>query len=105
MPTATWPTLHILASVAEHELISKRTKAALIEAKRSGTKLGNPRIKQARVLAQAAFQIKRPAPEVMALMRGWPQQQWILRHIADELDRLQHLPRARAAMVQSQLCR
>ena len=73
MPTATRLTIHILAAVAEHEreMISKRTKAALVEAKRRGTKLGNPRIKQARVLAQAAFRIKRPAPEVAALMQGW----------------------------------
>jgi len=90
MPTANRLTIHILAAVAEHEreMISKRTKAALAEAKRRGTKLGNPRLAQARILAQAAFRLKRPAPEVMALMRGWHGQQWALRRIADELNRL-----------------
>jgi DNA invertase Pin-like site-specific DNA recombinase len=49
MPTANRLTIHILAAVAEHEreMISRRTKAALAEAKRGGTKLGNPRIEEA----------------------------------------------------------
>jgi DNA invertase Pin-like site-specific DNA recombinase len=53
MPQANRLTIHILAAVAEHEreLISQRTKAALAEAKRRGTKLGNPRI--ARIGRQA----------------------------------------------------
>src|ERR671914_262643 len=56
MPTANRLTIHILAAVAEHEreMISKRTKAALAEARRRGTKLGNPRIEDARALAIAA---------------------------------------------------
>ena len=58
---------------------SKRTEAAPAEAKHRGTTLGNPRIEQARVVAQAAFRVKRPAPEVAALMNGWRQQQWTLR--------------------------
>ena len=90
MPTANRFTIYILAAVAEHEreMISKRTKAALAEAKRRGTQLGNPRIEQAQTLAQAAFRIKRPAIEVLALMRGWHGQRWTLRRIADELNRL-----------------
>ncbi len=90
MPTANRLTIHILAAVAEHEreMISKRTKAALAEAKRRGTRLGNPRIEQARVFAEAAFRGKRPAAEVMTLMRGWRAQQWTLRRIAEELNRL-----------------
>lgn len=49
MPQASRLTIHILAAVAEHEreMISKRTKAAPAEAKRRGTKLGNPRIEEA----------------------------------------------------------
>jgi hypothetical protein len=65
MPQATRLTIHILAAVAEHEreMISKRTKVALAEAKRSGTKLGNPRIEDARPLAVAAHHAHRPTPE------------------------------------------
>ena len=66
-----------LAAVAEHEreMISKRTKAALVEAKRRGTKLGNPGIEQAQALARTAAHATRPAPEVAALMQGWRRQQ------------------------------
>ncbi|WP_152047607.1 recombinase family protein [Aureimonas psammosilenae] len=44
MPDANALTVHILAAVAQHEreMISARTKAALVEAKRRGVKLGNP---------------------------------------------------------------
>jgi DNA invertase Pin-like site-specific DNA recombinase len=52
-PHANKLTLHILAAVAQHEreMISERTRAALRAAKARGTKLGNPRIKQAAKLA------------------------------------------------------
>lgn len=94
MPQATRLTIHILAAVAEHEgeMISKRTKAALAEAKRRGTKLGNPRIEEARAAALRSFAANRPAPEVAALMRGWREQAWSLRRIADELNRLSIRP-------------
>jgi DNA invertase Pin-like site-specific DNA recombinase len=94
MPTATKLTIHILAAVAEHEreMISKRTKAALAEAKRRGTILGNPRIEQARARAVAAHAATKPAPEVAALMQGWREQQWTLRRIAQELNRLNIRP-------------
>lgn len=44
MPDATPLTIHIFASIAmqEREMISARTKSALAEAKKRGTKLGNP---------------------------------------------------------------
>lgn len=47
MPHANKFTIHVMAALAEQEaeLISKRTKAALAEAKARGVKLGNPNIK------------------------------------------------------------
>jgi DNA invertase Pin-like site-specific DNA recombinase len=94
MPQATRLTIHILAAVAEHEreMISKRTKAALAEVKRRGIILGNPRIDEARARATATHHSHKPAPEVLALMQGWRQQQWTLRRIADELNRLNIRP-------------
>ena len=111
MPTASRLTIHILAAVAEHEreMISKRTKAALAEAKRRGTKLGNPLIEQARQSALATHHAHRPAPEVSNLITAWRQQEWTLRRIADELNRLSIRPsRGRqwyASSVRNQLAR
>jgi DNA invertase Pin-like site-specific DNA recombinase len=86
MPQANRLTIHILAAVAEHEreMISQRTKAALAEAKRRGTRLGNPRIEAARTLALAAHHAHRPEPEVLTLMT--------LRAIARDLNRLNIRP-------------
>lgn len=94
MPTATRLTIHILAAVAKHEreMISKRTKAALAEAKRRGKTLGNPRIEEARRGALRAHHALRPAPEVFSLMNGWRKQASTLRRIADELNRLSIRP-------------
>jgi len=94
MPQATRLTIHILAAVAEHEreMISKRTKAALAEAKRRGTKLGNPRIENARPLAAAAHHASRPAPEVKKLMNEWREQGKTLRAIATDLNLLNIRP-------------
>ena len=94
MPQANRLTIHVLAAVAEHEreLISKRTKVALAEAKRRGTRLGNPRIHEARPLALAAIRAKQPAQEIMDLMRGWRGQGKTLRTIADGLNRLNVTP-------------
>ena len=99
MPQATRLTIHILAAVAEHEreMISKRTKAALAEAKRRGTTLGNPRLADARAKALAAHHAHRPAPEVAQLMLDWQQQGKSLREIASGLNRLNiRPPRGRA---------
>src|SRR5262249_49233356 len=48
-PHANKLTVHILAAVAQHEreMISERTRAALQAAKLRGTKLGNPKIREA----------------------------------------------------------
>ena len=57
-PTANELTINILAAVAQEErrLISHRTRAALAAAKRRGVKLGNPKLADARLLAQDARQ-------------------------------------------------
>lgn len=94
MPTANRLTIHILAAVAEHEreMISKRTKAALAEAKRRGTTLGNPRIEHARAKAVAAHQSQRPATKVQELMSEWRGQGKTFRQIADGLNSLNLRP-------------
>ena len=61
-------------------------------AKRRGTQLGNPRIEEARGAARQAHHPPRPAPEVSALIHGWRRQEWTLRRIADELNRLNIKP-------------
>lgn len=55
-PSANELTINILAAVAQEErrLISHRTRAALAVAKGRGAKLGNPRLSEARPLAQKA---------------------------------------------------
>ena len=91
MPQANWLTLHILATVAEHErqMISDRTKAALAAAKARGIRLGAPHgsdpsaARAERTRAAAAFR-DRAAPEV-ARLAG---QGLSLRRIAAELNRL-----------------
>jgi DNA invertase Pin-like site-specific DNA recombinase len=94
MPTANKLTIHILAAVAEHEreMISKRTQAALAEAKRRGTKLGNPRIEEARSKAVAVHHAQRPTSEVQKLMSDWRGQGRTLRQIAEGLNGLNIRP-------------
>jgi DNA invertase Pin-like site-specific DNA recombinase len=94
MPQANRLTIHILAAVAEHEreMISQRTKAALAEAKRRGTRLGNPRIEAARTLALSAHHAHRPELEVLTLMVEWRSQGKTLRAIARDLNRLNIRP-------------
>jgi DNA invertase Pin-like site-specific DNA recombinase len=62
MPQANRITIQILAAVAEHEreIISQRTKAALAAAKSRGIRLGNPRCREALVLARAALKYSPP---------------------------------------------
>jgi DNA invertase Pin-like site-specific DNA recombinase len=56
-PHANKLTVHILATVAQHEreMISERTKAALQAAKKRGQRLGNPGIAEAAKLGRAAL--------------------------------------------------
>jgi DNA invertase Pin-like site-specific DNA recombinase len=90
-------------------MISSRTKAALAEAKRRGTTLGNPRLPEARARALAVHRARRPAPEVLQLMAEWQRQGKGLRQIARDLNRLQiRPPRGRewyATSVRNQLRR
>lgn len=109
MPQANRLTIHILAAVAEHEreLISQRTKAALAEAKRRGTRLGNPRLAQARKKALAVHRSRQSAGEVLKLIADWRSQGRTLRAIAEDLNRLQvRTPRGKqwyASSVRNQL--
>lgn len=109
MPQATKFTVHILAAVAEHEreVISKRTKDALAQAKARGKKLGNPRPLEALGKANAATVHLKPAPEVLRLIREGRARKQSLRAIADELNRLNiRTPRGKlwyASSVKNQL--
>ncbi len=94
MPTAATFTIHILAAVAEHErkMISERTKAALAAAKARGVKLGNPRLHEARSVARATHNARKPPPEVSALIISLRAHGKSLRYIAGELNRLNTRP-------------
>ncbi len=82
--------LHMLAAFAEHEReqISQRTKAALAAAKARGVKLGNPRPLEALDKASVVHVARRPAPEVLRIMRSLEGQGISHRAIARELNRL-----------------
>lgn len=73
---------------AEREQISQRTKAALAAAKARGGQLGNPRPLEALALARVVHLSRRPAAEVLNLMRSFEGQGRGYRAIARELNRL-----------------
>ena len=104
-PHANKAMLQMMAVFAEHEReqISQRTKAALLQVKadlatnkfriskagRRFSKLGNPRLAEARAARKntGAYAKKTP-PEILALIKSLRRQGQPLRAIADELNRL-----------------
>lgn len=88
MPQANRLTLHILAAVAEHEreMISQRTRAALMAAKARGTKLGNPRPELGKASAAASAKAARFRAGVLPLIRTLRAEGRTLRDIAAELN-------------------
>ncbi len=94
MPQATKFNIHIMAAVAEHEreMTSKRTTAALYEAKQRGVKLGNPRIHEARAKALASHTSNRPPQQVIDLMREWRKTGHSYLQIAGRLNELNIKP-------------
>jgi DNA invertase Pin-like site-specific DNA recombinase len=81
--------LHIYAALAEKEraLISQRTKAALAAAKARGVQLGNPRLAEARAVANKAMaeEAERQAALVLPHILPLHDQGMSLRAIAREL--------------------
>lgn len=97
MPTANKFTVHIYAALAEQEreMISQRTKAALLSAKQRGTVLGNPKnlnkeaSAKGRVLGVKAIQEKANsfASETIPIVRNYVAQGMSLNQIARELNK------------------
>ena len=87
-PNANKLTLHILASVAEHEreAISTRIREALERAKAKGTKLGNPRWQEALAKAQKAANPTPPDPVIVELIYRQRSAGMTLQAIADHLN-------------------
>lgn len=81
--------LHLFAALAEKEraMISARTKAALAEAKVKGTVLGNPRLAEARVKAEAVRTAGADefAKNIAPVIREIQKKETSLRGIAREL--------------------
>jgi DNA invertase Pin-like site-specific DNA recombinase len=97
MPTADRFSIHIYAALAEKErdMISERTKAALVEAKRRGIKLGNPRYAESLARARAARGYRPVPDEVQKLMMSLRADGSTLQFIADRLNGLGiHTPQA-----------
>lgn len=104
MPDANKLTIHIMASMAEHEreAISERTKAALqsvsreLEQKgfrisrkgRRFTKLGNPRWQEALDKAWEARKSPTPAGEIDAIVARFRSEGLTLRQVAERLNQL-----------------
>jgi DNA invertase Pin-like site-specific DNA recombinase len=89
MPEANRVLLHIMAAMAEHEreMISKRTRDALAEAKRKGVRLGNPRPDSAKAAAVASEDAAAFRETVAPLVRSLRGEGRTLREVAEELNR------------------
>lgn len=98
MPQANRLTIHIIAAVAEYEreMISKRTKDALSEAKKRGVKIGNPHPIAASKKGVAVIKASKQRFHDTArpLIKSLQQKGYTLYAIAEELNQ-RHVPTAR----------
>jgi hypothetical protein len=90
MPDANRLTIHVLTAVAEHEreMISQRMKAALVQAKARGTRLGNPCAVEFATAARATRTFPKPPAKVLKLIADHRAAGASLREIARELNQL-----------------
>lgn len=122
-PHANKFTIHILAAVAEHEaeMISHRTKVALVAAKVRGKKLGSARpghwngrererlvgLTKARVAAAEAHRVAAAESysDLLPLLRALRDQGHTLKAIASELNKMGHTTRRGKAWSRAQVSR
>lgn len=88
MPEANRFMLHIMAAVAEHEreMISQRTRDALVAAKARGTRLGNPRPDLAAMRSAISYRVAKFQVGVLPVIKALRAEGQSLRAIAADLN-------------------